>query len=161
MKKITAYEIGWLAGIVDGEGSIGIRRGKKNGKYIFYVPHIQISNCDFTLLDKIKEMLDFYKIKYSFDIRHDARKINWSDSGRIALTNYDGASKFLELLYPYLVSKKENARILLEYCKKRIAINHRGQRNNGSFTKTYDGSENEVSEKLQSLNRKGKNNGKS
>ena len=76
------------------------------------------------MLDKIKEMLTFYNIKFSFDIRKDSRKINWSDSGRIALTNYDGCMRFLKLIQPFIISKRKNLEILLKYCEKRIKINH-------------------------------------
>lgn len=157
MKNFTDGEIGWLAGIMDGEGSFGMYRGKNQGRpNIFYNPQIQVVNCNFDMLDKIKIILNSYQIKFSFDIRKDDRKINWSDSGRVALTNLGGCIKLIELIYPFMIAKKVQVGILLEFCKKRKLVDHKTRHLNGNFIKTYDGSEEGVYLKLRELNKKGR-----
>lgn len=154
-KEYNTGEIGWLSGIVDGEGSIGIRRCMKKGKYISYTPFIQVTNCDFILLDRIKEILDYYGIDYTFTIRKDDRELKWRNSGHIAIGNYEGSVRFLKLIMPFLISKKRHAEILLEYCNYRQTIKHREQRIKGKFIKTYDGREIIAYEELHKINHKG------
>jgi hypothetical protein len=155
--EIKKIKLAWLAGIMDGEGSFGMRRGRnKKNPNVFYNPQTQIVNCNFDMLDEIKSILRFYKIKFSFDIRKDTRKANWSDSGRIALTNLDGNIKFIELIIPFMIAKKPQAKILLEFCKKRKLVDHKSRHLNGNFIKTYDGSEEKVFLELHKLNKKGR-----
>lgn len=155
--QIQNIKIAWLAGIVDGEGSIGMKRtrDKRVGRSpLMYSPLIQITNCDFDLLNETENILDLLKIKYNHWKRIDSRNSKWKDSGNVSINSYENCIKFLEILIPFLISKKKHAKILLSFCKMRIKINHRGQ--GGKFQKTYNGKEIIYWEKLHKLNHKGK-----
>ena len=150
-------ELGWLAGIIDGEGSIGFKRSKQNRQkktYIRYSPLIQISNCDVCLLNEVKRILDLIKVRYSFWMKKEnQRNPQWQNSGNISIYSFKDARKFLEIILPYLIAKKERAKILLEFCylykgeKKRIK---------GKFITNKIGKEEFYWKKLHKLNKKGK-----
>lgn len=110
-------ELGWLAGIIDGEGTITICR--ING---FMRPIIQIVNTNTSLIlesqriiesmigrrlsigkvkDYGKSVLSCYRIQY---IKHSDLKI------------------ILTTIFPYLVAKKEQARLVLEFLEIRMNI---------------------------------------
>ena len=155
--KTLKIKLAWLSGIVDGEGSIGMKRtrDKRGGRSpIIYSPLIQITNCDSLLLKEVKEILALLKIKYSFWKRIDNRNPKWRDAGNISIASYEDCRKFLASMIPLLVSKKKHAKILLDFCMMRIGVNHRGQ--GGKFQKTYTGKEIIYWEKLHKLNHKGK-----
>lgn len=159
--KLKPVEIGWLAGIVDGEGSIGLKRGKdkREGRTpMTYTPFIQITNCDFILLSEVKRILNQANIHFYFwDGREKQRNEKWADSGNIAIGCLQECIKFLELMIPYLIAKKERAIILLEFCQERLGKRKRGE--NGRFITTYSGKEKLLLilwGKLHKLNKKGK-----
>ena len=152
MKEVR---LGWLAGIIDGEGSIGMSHSKVKGTS--YRPYIQICNCDLKLINEVMDILDNYKIKYTFYHRKEDRKSNWRDSITITIGTYSEGIKVLELMCPFLISKLEQASILLEFLRHRAGINHKGQVDSkGRFKKSYDGKEIEAHQKLHKLNFKGR-----
>lgn len=155
--KNQKIKLAWLAGIVDGEGSIGMKRtkDKRIGRSpMIYQPLIQITNCNFLLLKEVKSILDLLSIKYSFWKRIENRNPKWRDAGNISIASYESCINFLEVIIPFLISKKKHAKILLDFCTMRLRINHRGQ--GGKFKKTYTGKESIYWKRLHKLNYKGK-----
>jgi len=154
--------LAWLAGIIDGEGSIGIKRAfdtRKNRSFVSYSPLIQICNTDMILLTKVIEILEFHGITFSFwNGSEKKRNPKWSVAYMIGISKNQSAMKFLELLIPFLVSKKQRAEILYEFCLKRQAYlndRHTGGGNLlGKFKKAPDYSG--FWWQIHSLNAKGK-----
>lgn len=99
---MTDTEAAYLAGIVDGEGCIGIGRRKK-----YITVTLQISNTDLALLGWVKDKCggNIYPVKNS---RIDNRKqaYVWSRAGRIA-------RDIIVLIRPYLIVKAAQADIVL------------------------------------------------
>ena len=106
MNKLTAS---YLAGLIDGEGSLEIRKRKKpeckNG--IMYVARIRITLTDKTLI---------YWLKDSFGgwISERIGKENHKDSYEWCL-NYGSNKKFLDKVFPYLKVKKKHGEILKKF----------------------------------------------
>lgn len=148
----------WLAGIVDGEGSIGLKRctlKRGNKVYLNYAPMISIANNDLRMMDEIRAIFDKLKIKYSFTKRElSKRNKKWKDNYAVSITSYQMGINFLEIVLPYLISKKEQSEILIDFCRDRVNVNHRGQ--GGKFIKTYQGNEEDFFQKISALNKKGK-----
>lgn len=58
MSRPTEVELAWLAGIVDGEGTIGIHRTNvKSQKHPYLRPHFQIANTDLRILEKARSIV--------------------------------------------------------------------------------------------------------
>lgn len=105
--------LAYMAGIVDGEGNIGVR---SNGKYIN--PILQVTNTRKELLDWIEER--FGGCVYANKERRPGRKLLWSWQvwGR-------SAQALLSLLLPFLVLKGEHAQLAISV--PRFETHHVGQ----------------------------------
>jgi hypothetical protein len=100
----------YLAGMIDGDGSIGTTRtGRKRN----VVGRVIVANTDQRLL---------YALKDSFggtvSIRDKGSKEGWKPFGSIAWTNRQ-AEKILDNTLPYLIVKAEQAEICLSLIRMR------------------------------------------
>lgn len=119
LAKVTSLDpIFWsyLAGIMDTDGSFSIKKQVSNkGTFVKnarYIPAISIGMCDTRAINYIRENCSFGNfcvpnnkattkgVHYHFQI-HSKR---------------DGC-EFLEMVLPFLKTKVENAKILLDFCK--------------------------------------------
>lgn len=120
--SVTEAELGWLAGIIDGEGYIGLQiewKTKRNEDRI--CPQIFISNCDEAIILRARDIMR--KIGINPYIR--ATKANTRirrDQYRLATKRYGVILRLLNILTPYLTGeKKERAELVREFCKIRLS----------------------------------------
>jgi len=123
MEIIEKDNLIYLAGILDGEGWIGIvkteiRRNEKSARYYLI---IAISNTS-------KELMDWLcsKVGGTYCLAKENRK-EWKDHYKWDLTG-ESAYKILQKVYPYLVVKREQAKMAMEFQLKRSITK---QRRNG------------------------------
>ena len=111
MSKTTAA---YMAGIVDGEGTITIIKcwNKKNQKSYFGV-YLNISNTNKNLINWLKKSFGGYIYK----IKVPNPKPNWNDIYRWQIYRQSNLIKILEKIKPYLKIKKRHAEIVLEFIK--------------------------------------------
>ncbi|MCD6399267.1 LAGLIDADG family homing endonuclease, partial [candidate division WOR-3 bacterium] len=101
----------YLAGLLDGEGWLGITKVKsryKRGSGYTYKARIVIANCNLSLLEEIKKEFGGYIAKTK------KGKPNWSQGYRLHMRDI---GKWLPKVIPYLIGKKKKAILLLEACK--------------------------------------------
>lgn len=111
VKLLTAIEAAWLAGIIDGEGSIYISKVKarhvKRG--FIYAPYLGVANTGRALVVKVREIIGAGYVGRRKEDRH-----NWSD-----LHEYKGSASVLRgilpQILPYLVIKEDVAKKMLEF----------------------------------------------
>jgi len=154
-KNITIkdkIELGWLAGIVDGEGTISAYWEKKKGykspsRYLQV--YIGVSNTDNKITEKCKKITKAGGIYYH-KTHHEKNKdwSRWEARG-------GNACKIVELILPYLISKKSQAKNLLKWRKleKFVGYHKKGtiaitQKAIKERTKIYD--------QMRKLNKRGK-----
>ena len=111
--KMTDCQIGYIAGIIDGEGSFAITPNSTR-----FAPHLTISNTNLLMLKTCYEFSGIgtifeHPLKKDKPIHH-RRQYIWAVS---AINHLD---ILLPILIPCLVIKKEQARLMHEYCKRRI-----------------------------------------
>jgi len=113
--------LGYLAGVIDGEGYIGIEKTKpnKNQRQINprYMPNICVVNTN-------KKLIDFLQKKWGGSIQQRNRNGKWMknyyktcwrwrlNQGRIV--------EFLTAIRPYMIVKIEQADLLLKYYQERM-----------------------------------------
>jgi len=103
----------YLAGLFDGEGCISIcPRKDKHGDNAF-IFCIQITNTNTTLMKWLIE--HFGGVYYSQDGK--SRKPNWKPSYRWRVKGRANEEEFLLGVLPYLVIKKEQAKLALEFVR--------------------------------------------
>jgi len=144
VKELSEAEKGYLAGLIDGEGTISI--GKKNNKTgrlgFTLTPSVSIANTNEGLIRYCQSLIGgcVYKGK--------RRKPNHHAKFTLRVHRHTEIMKILEQVYPYLRIKKKHAELLMEYCKSRI----KKRRYISSVTVPYDENELRIHEEIRKLN---------
>lgn len=116
---MTSEEKAYIAGIIDGEGSIMLLRFHKNQ---LPAPCISIASTTLELLQYIKEKVNMgtIKTKKNYDVEHHKDSFTY-------VVHHNNAIKFLELIYPYIVikSKKKRAELIINDYKRLTPRNGR------------------------------------
>jgi hypothetical protein len=110
--KVSQFELGWLAGIIDGEGSILIvKRGPT------YVPEVKMSNTSKALIDAYCDILDRLDISYHCYGTHKAgnRKYQWA----VAVSGRPRVNKFLLIIQDLIIARRKQAEKVLQWIELR------------------------------------------
>lgn len=104
----TPTEIAWTAGIIDGEGCIGIYSDRSKGPDSHRL-YLTVANTEERMLVRLKTL-------WGGDYRLQKRRTSAHHRCVWAWRMHDrAAGRFLEVVLPYLVVKKEQAEIALEF----------------------------------------------
>lgn len=107
----TVANLAYLAGIIDGEGSIGLEHlsPTKSRKKSYYVCRLTVINTSKKLMERL---VNTFNGSYNTRKKIEGRKLcyRWHVFG-------DDLEKALNLLFPYLDLKKPQAELVLEYRK--------------------------------------------
>lgn len=121
--------LAWMAGFIDGEGSIGLNREydkRKGVRYFTYRPALQIVN---TNEESIRRFYDYVGIGDLRMIDRISRNKTHQANYRYVLRSREPLLKFLKEIYPYLLIKKRRAKLLIEYIENRLSNPGRGRYN--------------------------------
>lgn len=129
----------YSAGVLDGEGCVQIFKKKDRLGNLAYQATVQVATSDTHLAPYLHKYWNGYLI-----IRNN--KPNSNPVLMWGLTGKDNIIEFLEAVIPYLTLKKDQAELIVEFCKLRnIAMKHKvGERG-------YSEREHEIFVKLKSL----------
>jgi hypothetical protein len=107
MANPTDLEIGWVAGIIDGEGHFAIKKSLLHGRYLGFTAHLNVSNTNRAILERFAKIVGFGTI-YKRTYRDSKRKpcFIWDAHGYHAVV-------VCRLVLAHLV-KREQAELLLE-----------------------------------------------
>lgn len=101
---LTQFEIGYIVGIIEGEGCIYITKEEDR-----YRPRISIANVEKTMIQKIHQLLPF--CAYSITKRKDR---NWYPLHVVVLNHKKKIRVFAEFIIPYMISKKREMELVLK-----------------------------------------------
>ena len=117
---LTEAELGWLAGIWDGEGSITMFRHYEKGRENHFIPVICVVNTCHSIINHVVRLLDRAGIRLRVAIQHKADgKI--AQSYQVMTSKHSIIKKFLMLLTPYLIGKRPQAELLARFVDARLA----------------------------------------
>jgi hypothetical protein len=111
-------DLAWLGGIMDGEGSIQISFSKKTE---FCGSSVNIVNSGKAIIEKSRKVLDklgiFYTVTRTIPkkSRHRGTRVLF----RISAKRYQDQWRWLRIIKPFLVQKKRDADIVMEFCEIR------------------------------------------
>lgn len=114
--------LAWLAGILDGEGTVSVQVYTLPDGRIRITPFVSIVNTDAGILEECKRILTEIGVIFRDCVGGKSKS---GFESRLAITNMriDGqkpVKKLLEILAPYLKSKKrENSYTILKYLESR------------------------------------------
>lgn len=105
-------EIAYLAGIIDGEGSIMLSKYHKSE---YPSPCISISSTDLELLEWVKNKIGSGRINRKKNYNIEKHKTSYTYA-----LYYDKAIEIMDAVYPYLVisKKKARAKFIIDNYKK-------------------------------------------
>ena len=116
--KATDMELGWLAGIVDGEGHIGLYRATPTKTSKAIRPILQIVNTDIRIIEACRRIIVDI-IGKPINVSVLEKKTHQKDVYRLAV----GSQKDLLILLPtisrFLVGKREQADNVVSFCAGR------------------------------------------
>jgi|SRR5579859_3341273 len=111
-KEYTVAQLAYMAGIIDGEGSIYIGNFSSNPKTgsKYYQTNIEITNSDKDLMDWIASVFGGRITTYSMgQIPKNARRTyyRWIATG-------ERVTHLVRILFPYFIAKKKQAEIMIK-----------------------------------------------
>lgn len=107
LPDLSLSQLGYIAGFMDGEGSFTLGIIHKGGIPRYCVPSISVYNKDPKSVKYIHDLL-----KLSKGLIHSNKGVELSINGGLRV------KEFLEHVLPYLVLKKEQAKIMLQLLKQ-------------------------------------------
>ncbi len=130
----------YLAGFIDGEGSIALYKHKDKRVQKGYTlhPRFEINNTNEAILKAIQKEI-------GGKIRIKSNQKNCKIVKVIDFQDYNQIRNILEILLPILVIKKEQAKLMIEFCNSRI-------KSNG---KRYSKRDYEIAEIFSTINKRG------
>ena len=122
--------LAWLAGLLDGEGSISLveqtsggYQGKLRGSRTI-TPRVSISNTNVPTLRRVEEILTANEIAFYVRWREPGRRYGFGTLSKPLWTVWVAGVKrslrFLEIVLPYLVTKAPQAAVLYDWGKQVI-----------------------------------------
>ena len=147
--------IGWLAGIIDGEGSfLFTKRHKRQTNY--YQPRISLVMTDFAALDRLNLILPQFELPYHVVLStrqyEDYSKNLW----QVDIQGFQRCYKWCNFLKPYLVTKYPDCSRMLEFLDSRNSIQKIGTK--AIYKAPYSVYEIELAESLRNRTRRSQKN---
>jgi len=123
VRKMTPTENAYVAGIIDGEGCIEfkwadrIRRDRKgHPTYRTLICRLEVPQVDKRLIDWLIEITQ----EGTRDIKRYPNNPNWHDQHRWRC-GYHGVYRVLKQVCPYLVMKKQKAKLVIDHYDKKFS----------------------------------------
>lgn len=146
--RMQDTDLAWLAGIWDGEGSIAFFSHKEKTGNTKLKPMVNVINTDFTIINKVRKLLEELGCNFSFQERHP-NNVKHNIAWVLLSSNQKYIIIFLTAIYPYLVSiKKQKAEVLIDYCSRRAA---KTERFPSKGSTPYDTEDRELYDKFQNI----------
>lgn len=122
-------DLAWLAGFIDGEGTIGMikRRVYAKGKYQ-YDARFSVANTNEAVMLHVISIIRSLGVE-PYIVEKSPAKEHHKPAIQVDIRRMAKVRKVLEAIAPYLVCKKANAEILLSFIDRRLSNTARGQRN--------------------------------
>jgi hypothetical protein len=118
IRGMKETEAAYVAGIIDGEGSLTLihrRRNEARG-WENIEPHVRISNTDLELMNYLSVLLGARPY-----VSHGRPKSHWKPQYTISVSAFAEIAALLERIMPYLVIKRRRAEIMLRIVRRRLA----------------------------------------
>lgn len=113
-------DIAWLAGLIDGEGCLYMRRIKPGiNKNILSLLEIQTPSI--RMYERVTEILYGLNIEYNVELGR-MQKMSTRPANKILVVRKHEIKKLLEFVKPYLYVKLPEAEAMLEFLEKACAV---------------------------------------
>ncbi len=112
-------DVGWMAGILDGEGAVVLVRAstirKSDGRRSIS-SRVYMAVTDFEILAKYTRLLTEWGIDYTYTtMKYQVDDGDWMPKVNVNISKQDAVIKLLQIVLPYLTCKKDRAQLILDY----------------------------------------------
>lgn len=115
--KISTLELGWMSGIIDGEGCF-YARSKKTTILVRFT----LQATSKAMVIKFKELLDQMQIRNRLREKTKTQKEHHRNSFILDVDTKKNVLKFLKVFTPHLIVKRQEAELLLEYFERACRV---------------------------------------
>jgi len=122
VRIMTPTECAYVAGIIDGEGSIEFKRKPRIRRdrigtptYVTLIVRMEVPQVDGRLIDYLMETTK----EGTRDMKHYPNNPTYHDQHRWRV-GYHGVYRVLKQVYPYLIVKKEKAKLVIGHYDKQF-----------------------------------------
>lgn len=158
--RLTERELAYMAGLFDGEGTIGIFKVQfKSKPSRTFRPIIQFVNTDLRLVNLFRGIAD--RLGCTYYIHADHKNHRLKKCYTVQITRLSMQKVWLETFIPFLVGKREQAELQLAFVTRRIELNannasvkdRQGKLIKGFGHAKHDEIDEQFYEKVRGLNR--------
>lgn len=118
-REVLKIKLAWLAGIIDGEGTIGFYLyRKKNGEIKQPIYGIYLVNTDYRMISEVAGIYRSFGYTPFFSKKNIYPKSfirSTKQCWEVKLTRRDEIKEMLKRLIPYLVTKREQAELIYNF----------------------------------------------
>lgn len=112
-------EVCWLCGFIDGEGCLRLMP-KKQGPWLSYIPVLQATNTHIASIEKVFQI--FSTLGIGCYVGASQSKGNRKSYKYVRVEGMKRLESLLPILLPFLCTKREQARLLLEFIHIRRSV---------------------------------------
>lgn len=141
--------LGWLAGIIDGEGCFQLASQRYRERRQHYRPQIVIANNNTDIIDACVEIAKNNNLPTYVMLRKPPKQFQ-ADRYVIQIIGLKRCLAWIDVIEPYLIGKKKQANIVRDYIKYRLSIPHADKLN--SHVSTWGDTDHEFRHKLDAAN---------
>lgn len=105
-QSISSTDLAWLAGIIDGEGSLEIEAREVHKAL---KPRIRIGNNSVEMIRKVSTIYAAMDLKFYYQLHNNGYHLS------IWLNSFGSAERLLAAILPWVVAKKSQVMLLLDY----------------------------------------------
>ena len=109
-----AIDLGWLAGMFDGEGSCSMPIRNRKARRPMYNIRCEIVNTNQAAIERVAAILQRHNVGSWMYTRFN-QTVTWKNVYCIAIIGYKRNRAFLSLIAPHLTIKRERALVALEW----------------------------------------------
>lgn len=107
LRALPLVDLGWIAGIIDGEGWIGISRLQRG----YFQPRIDVTSTTRCMQQRLKDLIGGH-------VSHTKHVTPLRDTWRWSMWSITGVRAVLEVVKPYFVVKQKVATEVLRFCER-------------------------------------------
>lgn len=118
----TNFELGWLVGFLEGEGTFCLRKQVYKKQKATLRPEVSVCSTDFELSERAAAAMRSLGVGvHLHNVKHDKR--GWKDQLVVGLVGIKRCKKLLDQIVPIMTDsrKKRAAETLLEFCDLRLS----------------------------------------
>ncbi len=140
----------WLAGAWDGEGSITVFKYREKNNSVKLCPTICFTNTDAKFVAEVVKILDENGIRLHLET---INRKNAKECYQLITRRMETIRKFLDIIAPYLVSKKPQAQLLTRFLNSRLKHKEAGKK--WGHNTPYSDEDYDIEKQMRILNGRG------